>query len=293
MSSQITTAFVHQFRGDIEHLAQQDSARLPATVRQEMLTGEKGFFDQLGITAATKKTTRHGQTPVMNTPHARRMVVAEEYEWADLIDEDDAAQVLVDTQAAYAEAAAMAIARAYDAEIIRAADAAAFTGKDGATTTAFDSANIVDVAVRSSGSGDTGLNVEKLRAAKEILDANEVDADSRTLVANARQLRNLLAETEVTSSDYNTVKALVQGDLNTFLGFTVVRSELIGTDRNGDQKVLFYQRRGILLAQRKNYSVRVSERDDLSYALQVYACATFGATRMLETHVGYIECDPS
>ena len=95
-----------------------------------------------------------------------------------------------------------------DDEIIAAADGTAFTGVDGSTSTAFTTANIVDVQVGGS-SSDVGLNVAKLRGAKEILDASDIDPEiERYMIVNAKQLKNLLAETAVTSSDFNSVKAL-------------------------------------------------------------------------------------
>jgi hypothetical protein len=70
------------------------------------------------------------------------------------------------------------------------------------------------------GGTDSNLNVAKLREAKRLLDAKNVPMDNRHLIIHADSLASLLGETSVTSSDFNTVKALVQGDINTFLGFT-------------------------------------------------------------------------
>lgn len=68
--------------------------------------------------------------------------------------------------------------------------------------------------------GTTNLTVDKLREAKYYLDANNVPMMGRHYLGHASQLSSLLNETETTSSDYATVKALVNGDINTFLGFT-------------------------------------------------------------------------
>ena len=143
------------------------------------------------------------------TPHARRRVSLVDYDYADLIDNEDRVRTLVDPTGPYAQAAAFALGRAMDDEIITAADGAANTGVDGSTSTAYDSSMTVDVQVGISPAADTGLNVGKLRAAKENLDAGDVDPEMpRFCIINAKQLSNLLAETEVTSSDFNTVKAL-------------------------------------------------------------------------------------
>lgn len=293
MSVQITTAFVEQYRGNVEHLVQQKGSRLRDTVRLETVVGKNAFFEQLGTTVASKRTSRHSDTPRLDTPHARRRVSLVDYDWADLIDQEDKVRMLIDPAGPYAEQAAFALGRAMDDEIIEAADGTAFTGVDGSTSTSFTAGNIVDVQVGGS-SSDVGLNVAKLRAAKEILDGSDVDPEvERYCVVNAKQLKNLLAETEVTSSDFNTVKALVQGEVDTFLGFNFVRTQRIGTDSNSDDKVLFYAKPGICLAVGQDVQVRISERADKNYSQQVFASMSIGATRMQEELVGYIECDPS
>jgi len=293
MSVQITTAFVEQYKGNVEHLVQQKGSRLRSSVRVETVTGKNAFFEQLGTTSASKRTSRHSDTPRLDVPHARRRVSLVDFDWADLIDREDQIRMLIDPAGPYAEQAAYALGRAMDDEIIAAADGTAFTGVDGSTSTAFTTANIVDVQVGGS-SSDVGLNVAKLRGAKEILDASDIDPEiERYMIVNAKQLKNLLAETAVTSSDFNSVKALVQGEVDTFLGFNFIRTQRIGTDSNADDKVLFYAKPGILLALGAEPTVRISERDDKNYAQQVFASMSIGATRMQEELVGFIECDPS
>jgi hypothetical protein len=293
MSVQITTAFVEQYSANVMHLSQQKGSRLRPTVDVESVTGKNAFFEQLGSTTASKRTSRHSDTPRLDVPHARRRVSLVDYDWADLIDSEDKIRSLIDPAGPYAENAAFALGRAMDDEIITAADSAAFTGVDGSTSTAFDTNNVVDVQVGGS-SSDVGLNVEKLRAAKEILDASDIDPEiERYCIINAKQLKNLLGQTEVSSSDFNTVKALVQGEVDTFLSFNFIRTQRIGVDANADHKVLFYAKPGICLAVGAEPTVRISERDDKNYAQQVFASMTIGATRMQEDLVGYIECDPS
>jgi hypothetical protein len=76
------------------------------------------------------------------------------------------------------------------------------------------------VVTEDEGGDNTGLNVAKLRAAKKLLDKNNVPFDNRHMIIHANSLASLLGETSVTSSDFNTVRALVSGEVNTFLGFT-------------------------------------------------------------------------
>ncbi len=293
MSVQITTAFVEQYKGNVEHLVQQKGSRLREAVSVETVVGKNAFFEQIGSTAAQQRTSRHADTPRMDTPHSRRRVSLTDYDWADLIDDEDAVRLLISPQSPYASAAAWAMGRAMDEAIVAAADGSAFTGVAGGTTTSYTAGNTVDVQVGVSPAADTGLNVGKLRAAKQVLDANEAEDGDRYCVINAKQLQNLLGETETTSSDFAVVKALVSGEIDSFLGFKFIRTELIGTDSNSDHKVLFWQKAGMKLAIGAEPSIKISERADKNHATQVFASMAIGSTRMQEELVGYIECDPT
>ena len=293
MSVQITTAFVEQYKGTVEHLVQQQGSRLRDCVSVETVTGKNAFFEQIGATAAQQRTSRHADTPRMDTPHSRRRVSLPDYDWSDLIDDEDRVRMLIDPAGDYAKACANAMGRAIDDVIIAAADGTAYTGVAGGTSTSYDSNMTVDVQVGISPAADTGLNVGKLRSAKQKLDANEAEDGDRYMIINAKQLQNLLAETEVTSSDYNVIKALVAGEVSSFMGFSMKRTERIGVDSNSDHKVLYWQRAGMKLAMGKEPSVRISERADKNYATQVFTSMAIGSTRMQEELVGYIECDPT
>ena len=104
MSTQITTAFVQQYSSNVSMLAQQMGSRLRASVDVETINGKFAFFDQIGVTAAQVRSTRHGNTPQINTPHSRRRVGLADYEWADLIDDQDKVRLLVDPTSNYAKA---------------------------------------------------------------------------------------------------------------------------------------------------------------------------------------------
>lgn len=134
------------------------------------------------------------------------------------------------------------------------------------------------------------MTLAKLREAKYILDNADVDPSiPRVLVVSPKQIQDLLADTNVTSSDYNTVKAMVQGEINAFMGFTFVTSTRLGL--SGSTRTCFaYAVDGLLLAVGKDLHVRIDERPDKSYATQVYAAMSIGATRMEETKVVQIDC---
>ena len=172
----------------------------------------------MGSAAAVKKTSRHADTPLIDTPHSRRMVTMSDFQYADLIDDQDRVRLLIDPTSTYGRAAAAAMGRAMDDEIISAALGTALTGKDGSTSTALPSGQKIAVA-------SAGLTIAKLVSAKEILDAASVDPSiPRHIVVSPKQISDLLNNTTVTSSDFNTVKALAQGEINTFVGFNFIVS---------------------------------------------------------------------
>lgn len=283
MSTQITTAFVQQFSSNVQLLSQQMGSLLRGSVSEESVTGEKAFFDQVGSSAAVKRTSRHSDTPVVDTPHSRRMVTMDTYEWADLIDDADKVRMLIDPTSAYARTAAAAMGRAMDDAIITAATGVAKTGKSGATSTSLP-------ASQQIAAGGADLTLAKLIEAKKKLDLNSVDPSiNRYIAVGPNQIESLLNNTTVTSSDFNTVKALVQGEIDTFLGFKFIvtnRLSLSGSDRS----CFAWAEDGIKLAMGKDVMARIEERADKSFSTQVYYCSTFGATRMEEDKVVEIIC---
>ena len=299
MSNQITTAFVQMYSANLQHLSQQKGSRLRGLVRNEAVRGKSAFFDQIGSQVASVRTTRGADTLLNDTPHARRRVTLADYEVADLIDDQDNLRMIVDPTSTYAQAQAFAIGRAMDDVIISAATGTASTGETGGTSVTLSGYNsgsqIVAATVRASGSGSTGLNIEKLRQAKFLMDNASVDPSiPRVIVVGPKQIQDLLATTEITSSDFNTVKALAQGQVTDFLGFNFVPSTRLSLDSSTDVRSCFaYAVDGLLLAVGKDLHVRIDERPDKSYATQVYAAMSIGATRMEEDKVVQIECDES
>jgi hypothetical protein len=284
MSTQITTAFVNQFSANVQMLSQQMGSLLRDAVDTESVNGEKAFFDQVGQAAAVLRTSRHADTPLVDTPHTRRMVTMSDYEYADLIDDSDKVRLLVDPTSTYSRAAAAAMGRAMDDVIISAALGTAKTGKDGSTSTALPAGQKIAVAA-------SGLTIAKLVSAKELLDAASVDPSiPRHIVVSPKQISDLLNNTTVTSSDFNTVKALAQGEINSFVGFQFHVSNRLNTDGSGDRQVIAFAGDGIKLAVGKEPAARIDERADKSYSTQVYYCQTIGATRMEEEKVVEIAC---
>lgn len=296
MSFQIDTALVAAYKSNITLLSQQLGSRIRPWVRNETQNAEFEYYDRLDATAATEVTTRHADTPLISTPHDRRRVGLRNFDWADLIDRNDKIRMLADPTASYTQNAVAALGRAMDQVIIDAAFGNAYSGKAGGTTVAWSSYSATnEIAVNYVESGvatNSNLTIAKLRKAKDILGKNEAIADGEPLVAvvSQSQITSLLRTTEVTNSDYNAVKALVSGEVDTFMGFKFVKTELL-TVASSIRECIFYAKNGLLLASGSEVMVDVGVRRDKRNSVQVYVCGTFGASRMEEKKVLRVKCD--
>jgi hypothetical protein len=311
MSVQITEAFVKQYSANVFHLSQQKGSKLRPLVRSESQNSKAAFWDRIGAVVAQKKVSRHADTPRMDTPHSRRRVTLSDYEYADLVDNEDKIKMLISPESEYAVAAMWAMGRAMDDEIIAAALGTAYAGEEGSTAVSLPTTQKV---AAHDGTTTTGvnLNVRTLRKVKEKFDANDVDESiPRHFAIGSSQLQSLLGQTEVQSSDYNTIKALVMGEVNTFMGFNFVRTERLPrsaanvtyTVTNGvtgagtgtitaanSRRCIAWAQDGVILSIGQDIKARLSERDDKSYAMQVYACMGIGSARIEEEKVVEVIC---
>jgi len=288
MSQSITTAFVQQYSANVQMLSQQMGSRLRDAVRLETVVGKNAFIDQIGSVTAQLRSSRHADTPQIDTPHQRRRLSIASYEFADLIDDQDKVRMLIDPTSSYAMAAAAAMGRAMDDVIITAALGTASTGETGSGTADLDTTNNM---VGSSSSND-GLTIAKLTEAKRKMDLNDVDPSiPRYIAVGPKQIEDLLGTTQVTSSDFNTIKALVQGDVDTFMGFQFIMTNRLSIDSNDIRSCFAWAEDGITLGVGKDVQARIDERNDKGYATQVYYCMDIGAVRMEEAKVVKIFCD--
>jgi len=293
MSFQVDAAYVNQYRNNVSMLVQQKGSRLRPFVRVEPQNSEFEFYDRIGATDAVEITGRHQDTPLVSTPHDRRRVSLRDFDWADLIDRQDKLKMLIDPTSAYAMNAVFAMGRKMDDMIISSAFDTAYTGKNGTSTVSFPAANQVAVNYVESGSAANGnLTIGKLRRAKEILDAYDNDPDEeRIMTCTANSLHSLLRNIEITSQDYNVVKALVEGKVDTFMGFQFVRTQRLQTDASGYRRHIAWVKSKLLLAVSQDPMVDVGPRRDKRNSMQVYVTMGIGATRMEEEGVVEIKVD--
>ena len=285
MSNEILDWSVIDYKSTVQMLLQQKGSKFRGHVTEDHYRGKSGAaVNQIGAVTAQKRTTRHADTPLIETPHDRRWVFPSDYEWADLIDDSDKLRTIADPTSPYAINGAQALGRAMDDVIIAAATATSLTGEDGTTSTTFPSAQ---TATTTAG----GLTVAKLREAMQLLIAAEVDVDMETLVCaiGAQQHDDLLSETQAISLDFTNKPVLVDGRIKAFMGFNFIDSQrlaLSGTNRT----VVCWAKSGLHLGIWGDIDVEIGPRPDKSYSTQVYVKGTFGATRIEEKKVVAITC---
>jgi hypothetical protein len=280
MANTISVAFVEQFKSNVYHLSQQRGSRLGGTVRVESLVGNVHNFERLAGVAAQAKVSRHADTPILDAPHSRRRVTPADYEWGDLVDREDKLRLIINPESEYAIAGANALGRQKDDLIIAAFTADATDGAGGA---------VAFPATQSIPAGGVGLDLDKILAAQEKLNAAEVPDEDRFLVYGSQQLRDILKLPELTSSDYNTVRTLMAGQVATFLGFQWIRSERLPL-AVADRSCFAFHKQSMGLAINEDMFARIAERADKSFAWQVYCRLTMQATRIEEEGVVEILC---
>ena len=311
MSVNVSTAFVQQYSTNVQMLLQQQGSRLRNAVQNMKFQGKAASMaEQFGQVSPVRNQSRHSDTPLISTPQDKRWIYPNDYDWADLIDSQDKLRMLIDPTSSYAMAGAWAMGRAIDDEIISGIFNSNNTGENGTSATGLLSAyNSGSQAVASTvgASSATGLNIAKLRKAKQILLAAEVDIDNDQLfmAITAKQHDDLLNEAQAISLDYNSKPVLVDGRITSFMGFNFIHSERIpgggsfntainpsvtGYTAGSQWMVPFWAKSGMALGVWNDVQTSIDRRPDKRNSYQVYVTGTFGGARMEEKKVGFITC---
>ena len=296
MSFTVTESMVQQYGTNFRILYQQRQSRFQNWCQMEGgIVGQSKSVERLGKTEAYDILSRHSDTQYVQVPHSRRWIDLQDKGWSELVDEMDKIRMLADPTSPYGALAVAGLNRAKDNIILSAARGNARTNFG---TVALPSTQKIAV-------GGTSLTLAKLLAAKEILDSNEVDDDAsmamdgqsadesayRVIAVNSKMLTNLYGTTEIKSVDYNSVKALAAGQIDTFLGFKFVRTELLYRDVAATTRfALAWSRSCIGLGIGKDIVSSIDTLPTKNYSTQVYARMSVGATRLEDEGVVEIAC---
>jgi hypothetical protein len=285
---------VKQYSQNVLYLASQEMSMLRGTVLNESVQGEEKFWDQYGTLEMLERTQRFGDSPINITPRESRRLTLFAFETGEPVDSFDTIRMLNDPTSPLVRRHSEAAARQFDRTIIQAGLGTAVVGRKTPTNVPLPAEQVVDVDNHDfdAGAGDVGLTVGKLIAAKNIFGNADVYADNFHIVCTQNQISDLLTQEQITSIDYNNVKALVNGDVNTFMGFTFhrVTPGLLPLNADGDRRVLAYDPQGIVLGIGEDVQAFIDRRADKSFNWYVYMSLFIGATRTEEARVVEIEC---
>lgn len=206
MSKFLSQAAVTEFDNEVKHQFQQNGKLRDSVTVRTGVTGEAYKFTRMAKGLANQKASQADVTP-MDIEHARQTANMENWNAPEYTDIFDQAEVNFDEKQELASTIAMALARRVDQIIIDSMTAVTYA----ATPTNIDQGTAV--------AGGATMSVDSLRAASAALSSLGVPESDRYWAYTAADRQNLLSDTEATSSDYNTVKALVNGEIDTFVGF--------------------------------------------------------------------------
>ena len=203
MAQNVTTAFVTLFEAEVKQAYQAESV-LRGTMRTRTgVSGNTVKFPKIGKGVATVRVPQTDVTP-LNVTYSQVTATMSDYIAAEYSDIFHQSHINFDERRELVEVVSKSIARRMDQLCIDALDASSGTG----------------VGTNIGGTA-SNMNIEKIRATAKVMNTNNVPTGDRYLLIHASQLDAMLGETEITSQDYAAVKALVRGEINTFMGFTI------------------------------------------------------------------------
>ncbi len=316
----IETSYIHRYSADVLHALQQKTTRLRNFVTNKPdCQGVAEFIDKIGTSEALDKVARFADSPVQAISHQRRRVSAQPKNAGFFVEGFDTRRMNYDVFQPYAEATSMAMARKMDTVIIDAAFGSAYESDggvmDGATEIVWNDTNFpnqfIDVdfqvgtatvdysGIDNSAGNRRTLSIDKLLKARRILSENEADQYDEGgnplyfIVCSASQIEALLHSTQIQSTDYNNIRALVEGQTNYFAGFQFIRYESMPTAGTGDslvESVLAFHPQGLAFCSWEEPITEIERRSDKSFVPYAYFEMDIGATRVWEEMVIEVSC---
>lgn len=257
------------------------------------ITGKCFYQDQIGKWEMSAKTSVNPDTPQNDPNLSRTRVDIATYNDARMLDRSLKLQEFSDPMSQTSICLSSSVGIQMDKIIYDALGGTAYRGETGGTSVAFPAAKTVKVDLEASGTA-TGLTTTKIRRAAKMLNAQGVPTYDRTFVCSATGLEQLLGTTVVTNSDYNSIKALVSGEIDTWMGFkfVVLPDGIINVVSNVADYFAF-QKTGVCFGMLEELFLRIEERADKSYSKQIYYEINAGAARLEEAKVIKVKCDES
>jgi len=281
----IDTFYPTMFQTSFDQVLQQLDSRLLNSITRADFTGKKKWFNLLNDSEAQDILTRKGDTPDGEFDGSKYWLTQRPKEKVTTFDEWDKhfLGTIVLPTSDEVQAHAQAFNRAIDDVVISAFDATRYIGEDGTTPDPFSAGqSIASNYVETGSTAQSGLTVGKLRRAKYLMDVSEVPDSDRYLVIGAQQEQDLLRDTAITSADFNTVKALVEGNVGTFLGFKFLKSQRlpVGTVSSvADIRSCFAFHKSAIKFAMSDRQTRMDILPQRRHAMQIRSTMMLGAVR--------------
>lgn len=257
------------------------------------IEGKSFYQDQIGNWEMKKKTSPNADTPQNDPNLARTRVDIETFNDARMFDRSLLLQEVSDPTSVASVCIQSAVGIQIDKIIYDALGSIAHRGETGEKSVDLPNKQVIAADFEKAGT-NSGLTTAKIRRAAKILNAKGVPNHDRTFVCSATGLEQLLGTTAVTSSDYNVVKALVSGDIDTWLGFKfAVLPDGIIDVTDDIANYYAFQKTGLCFGMLEELFLRLEERSDKCYGKQIYYEISGGAGRLEEDKVVRIQSDES
>lgn len=292
MSANSVAFYSQQYASAVELLAQQMTAKIANTFTQMTAVGKSAtVVNQIDAIEADERTTRYDDIVPGDPVHTRPWVFPRTFDKAVFFDNIDAMRMNANPTSEYVNALVAAIRRKQDDEAIRAFYDARLLGENGTTSESFAAGQQVGTNV---GGTSSGLNVEKLQNAIQILEENEVDLDMEQLycVISPKQKRNLMNEIEVTSGDFFKGQVMTTRNPSGFLAINFIVSNRLPVDGSSLRRVPLYTPKAMAFCSWDGgLKTDVSQRKDKrGQPWQAYVQGSFGAVRRDADRIVEIKC---
>jgi|DEB0MinimDraft_3_1074331.scaffolds.fasta_scaffold03276_5 hypothetical protein len=289
--------YVETYTDSLRLLAQQQPSRFRNAVSVQSVKGEGvAFLETIAPSEAQEVTTRYADKVNIEQTHNRRWAHPRKFEWGAMVEDLDKLKMNIELNGPYTRQGNFAINRTIDDELVSKFFATSLIGRSGGDSVAFPTGTNV-VAVTEGAGAATGMNVDKLLAAREIILGNEVDIDDPMnkmyCAISAAQERNLLEQVKIVNKDYQDQAVLSGGgtSLKEWFGINFILTERLDVDSNSYRRNPFWCMSGMGLGIWRDVTTDVVQNTTITgNPFHVTVNAVFGATRLEEEKVVEIKC---
>jgi hypothetical protein len=281
--------FKTQYASYIRDMAQQKTSRARGLFEETSISGEKIVYEFSAAAELDTVTSRYAATNYAEPEEYRRECSLTRFNKAFLVDNFDPMKLVEDPKNVYVRKIAMAMGRKWDDVIFAAAFADVSSGHSGGTTVSWNASNS-DCNILTNGQ-TTGLTLDLLIEAGVSLDEGEwMEPDEeRYIFLPPRAVGDLLKDDKVPSSDYNSVRALVNGQLNSFYGFRFIKTNRLPTTDDGQYYRAFACVKSGIVVANKEMKTQIGPDPGHQWMTSVYGECELGALRTQEKAIVEIQ----